>query len=184
MPKITKYNGGYVIISLNDEDIYEKIERNLYKPILLTDIVINGIEKNDVFTTAYVEGTNIVFKDIYDKDITISNDNSVSIGDNGNHLYEYIYTHNDSQICLRAFMLTNKGNLTINNFFEEHIDLDFQACGCEYIGDTAHAIISIYYDGDSIIVQYVSKDSGGKAVISEDYFQISSNDRLIERKIF
>ena len=94
MPKITKYNGGYVIISLNDEDIYEKIERNLYKPILLTDIVINGIEKNDVFTTAYVEGTNIVFKDIYDKDITISDDNSISIGDNGKHLYEYVYTHN------------------------------------------------------------------------------------------
>ena len=46
MPKISKYNGGYVIISLNDEDIYEKIERNLYKPILLTDIVINFKENN------------------------------------------------------------------------------------------------------------------------------------------
>ena len=104
MPKITKYNGGYVIISLNDEDIYEKIERNLYKPILLTDIVINGIEKNDVFTTAYVEGTNIVFKDIYDKDITISNDNSVSIGDNGKHLYRYIFRCRD---CTMEF-LSNK----------------------------------------------------------------------------
>ena len=81
MPKISKYNGGYVIISLNDEDIYDKIERNLYKPILLTDIVIDGIEKNDVFTTAYVEGTNIVFKDIYDKDITISDNNSVTYYD-------------------------------------------------------------------------------------------------------
>ena len=94
MPKISKYNGGYVIISLNDEDIYEKIERNLYKPILLTDIVINGIEKNDVFTTAYVEGTNIVFKDIYDKDITISADNSVSIG-NPKRLYINIININD-----------------------------------------------------------------------------------------
>lgn len=96
MPKISKYNGGYVIISLNDEDIYEKIERNLYKPILLTDIVINGIEKNDVFTTAYVEGTNIVFKDIYDKDITISDDNSITIGDNGKHLYRYNFNFSDS----------------------------------------------------------------------------------------
>lgn len=96
MPKISKYNGGYVIISLNDEDIYEKIERNLYKPILLTDIVINGIEKNDVFTTAYVEGTNIVFKDIYDKDITVSDDNSVTIGDNGKHLYRYNFNFSDS----------------------------------------------------------------------------------------
>ena len=96
MPKISKYNGGYVIISLNDENIYEKIERNLYKPILLTDIVINGIEKNDVFTTAYVEGTNIVFKDIYDKDITISDDNSVTIGDNGKHLYRYNFNYSDT----------------------------------------------------------------------------------------
>ena len=103
MPKISKYNGGYAIISLNDEDIYEKIERNLYKPILLTDIVINGIEKNDVFTTAYVEGTNIVFKDIYDKDITISDDNSVKIDDNGKHLYRHdiVLMHHNKNSFLR-----------------------------------------------------------------------------------
>ena len=184
MPKISKYNGGYAIISLNDEDIYEKIERNLYKPILLTDIVINGIEKNDVFTTAYVEGTNIVFKDIYDKDITISNDNLVSIGDNGNHLYEYVYTHNDGLICLRAFMLTNKSNLTINNFFEEHIGLNFQACGYEYVGDIAYAIVSIYYDGDSMYAESVSKNTKGETEIGNDYFQIQSNDTLVQRKIF
>lgn len=184
MPKISKYNGGYIIISLNDENIYEKIERNLYKPILLTDIVIDEIEKNDVFTTAYVEGNNIVFKDIYDKDIIISDNNSVSIGDNGKHLYEYIYTHNDGQICLQAFMLTNKSNLTINNFFEEHIDLDFQACGYDYVGDVALAITSIYYDGDMMYAQTVSKNSSGKTEISEDYFQIQSTDSLIERKIF
>lgn len=184
MPKISKYNGGYVIISLNDENIYEKIERNLYKPILLTDIVINGIEKNDVFTTAYVEGTNIVFKDIYDKDITISDDNSVSIGDNGNHLYEYVYTHNDGQICLQAFMYTNKSNLTIHNFFEEHVDLDFQACGYEYAGDTAFSITSIYYDGGNMYAKSVSKNSSGETEIGEDYFQIQSSDSLIERKIF
>ena len=184
MPKITKYNGGYAIISLNDEDIYEKIERNLYKPILLTDIVINGIEKNDVFTTAYVEGTNIVFKDIYDKDITISNDNSVSIGDNGNHLYEYEYTHNYGQICLRAFMLTNKSHLTINNFFDEHIYLEFQASGYVYVGDTAYTIISIYYDGDQMYVDFVLKNTSGKIEIGQDYFQIANDDSLIERKIF
>lgn len=187
MPKISKYNGGYVIISLNDEFIYDKIERNLYKPILLTDIVINGIEKNDVFTTAYVEGNNIVFKDIYDKDITISDDNSVSIGDNGNHLYEYEYTHNDGQICLKAFMLTNNGNLItgdLYDFFNKHIDIEFQACGYEYVGDTTFAITSIYYDGDQMYAQSVSKNSNGKTEISEDYFQITGDDSLFMRKIF
>ena len=184
MIKVSKYNGGYVIISLNDEDIYEKIERNLYKPILLTDIVINGIEKNDVFTTAYIEGTNIVFKDIYDKDITISNDNSVSIGDNGNHLYEYIYAHNDGQICFQAFMLTNKSDLTIHNFFDEHIDLEFQACGYDYFGTEARVITSIYYDGESMYAQFVTKNSSGKTEISENSFQILNNDSLTQIKIF
>ena len=190
MPKISKYNGGYVIISLNDENIYEKIERNLYKPILLTDIVINGIEKNDVFTTAYVEGTNIVFKDIYDKDITISNDNSVSIGDNGKHLYEYVYTHNDGSTCFKAFLLTNKSDLSIDNllnFFKENIYLDFQACGYKYVGNEARVINSIYYDetNGGMYTQSVLKNSSGGAEIGEDSFQILiDDDGLDQRKIF
>ena len=128
MPKISKYNGGYVIISLNDEDIYEKIERNLYKPILLTDIVINGIEKNDVFTTAYVEGTNIVFKDIYDKDITISNDNSVTYYDSyANSIRISLRSNNfyaegacdTSSSFLRKYDLYNNDFKKINHTIEE-----------------------------------------------------------------
>ena len=187
MPKISKYNGGYAIISLNDEDIYEKIERNLYKPILLTDIVINGVEKNDVFTTAYVEGTNIVFKDIYDKDVTIGFDNSVSIGDNGKHLYEYVYTHIDRAICFKAFLLTNKSDLSIDNlysFFKKNIDLEFQACGYEYVGDEARVINSIYYDGDSMYVNSVHKNSNGNTEIGGNSFEIQSSDSLTMRKIF
>lgn len=186
MIKVSKYNGGYVIISLNDEDIYEKIERNLYKPILLTDIVINGIEKNDVFTTAYVEGTNIVFKDIYDKDITISDDNSVSIGDNGKHLYEYVYTHKDNTICFKAFLLTNKSDLTIDNlqnFFEENIDMEFQACGYGYYVNEVRVINSIFCDGDMRLTN-VYKNSSGEAEIGKDYFQIQAYDDLVQRKIF
>lgn len=187
MPKITKYNGGYVIISLNDEDIYEKIERNLYKPILLTDIVINGIEKNDVFTTAYVEGTNIVFKDIYDKDITISDDNSVSIGDNGKHLYEYVYTHVDSSKAFEVFLLTNKSDLSIDNlrnFLNENIDVEFQACGCQYVGNEARVITSIYSDGVEINIISVLKNSDGVIEMSVHLFQIQSDDTLVQRKIF
>lgn len=187
MIKVSKYNGGYVIISLNDEDIYEKIERNLYKPILLTDIVINGIEKNDVFTTAYVEGTNIVFKDIYDKDITISNDNSVSMSDNGKHLYEYEFIHNDGSICFNAFLLTNKSDLSIvnlHNFFNENIDLDFQACGYEYVGDEARLINSIYYDGNVMYVNSVHKNLNGETEVVENNFQIRTEDSIVQRKIF
>ena len=152
MPKISKYNGGYVIISLNDEDIYEKIERNLYKPILLTDIVINGIEKNDVFTTAYVEGTNIVFKDIYDKDITISNDNSVSIG-NPKRLYRntifindvYINTDNATSIlvCFNSYKTFDNINDVIeymNDVNNTYRNLDFKLW--DYENDNALGFIN------------------------------------------
>ena len=187
MPKISKYNGGYVIISLNDEDIYEKIERNLYKPILLTDIVINGIEKNDVFTTAYVEGTNIVFKDIYDKDITISDDNSVSIGDNGKHLYEYEFTHIESSIAFRAFLLTNKSDLTIDNllnFFRENIDVEFQACGYVNNSGEAYVVNSIFCDGDVGVTSVYKNPSGDFVINFENYIDIRSDDELAMRKIF
>ena len=188
MPKISKYNGGYVIISLNDENIYEKIERNLYKPILLTDIVINGIEKNDVFTTAYVEGNNIVFKDIYDKDITISDDNSVSIDDNGKHLYEYVYTHNYEGVYFKAFLLTNKSDLTIDNllnFFNENVSFEFQACGYQYVGNEVHLINTIYFDGADLCLSNVFINSSGNIEVSDEYFQIISNsDSLDKKKIF
>ena len=137
MPKISKYNGGYVIISLNDEDIYEKIERNLYKPILLTDIVINGIEKNDVFTTAYVEGANIVFKDIYDKDITISDDNSVSIGEykrlyrNTIFIHDVFISNNQTSvvICFNSYKTFDNINDVIeymNDVNNPYLNLDFK----------------------------------------------------------
>ena len=167
MPKITKYNGGYVIISLNDEDIYEKRERNLDKPILLTDIVINGIEKNDVFTTAYVEGTNIVFKDIYDKDITIGNDNSVTIGDNGKHLYEYILSYKDSSMIFKASILSNKNNMTGEDF-EQMLYNDL----CAFVING----FSISYTGSPFIYNYIYYDEGSKIIRIIGYHQNSSNE--------
>lgn len=148
MPKISKYNGGYAIISLNDEDIYEKIERNLYKPILLTDIVINGIEKNDVFTTAYVEGTNIVFKDIYDKDITISNDNSVSIG-NPKRLYR-------NTILIHDVFINDKNQTTVLVCFNSYKTFDNINDVIEYMNDVNNLYLNLDfklwdYDNDNIL---------------------------------
>ena len=90
-------------------------------------------------------------------------------------------------ICFKAFMLTNKSNLTIHNFFEEHIDLKFQACGYAYTGLHAsepRVINSIYYDGHSMYATNVYYNSNGKAEIGVDSFKIQSEDSLIERKIF
>ena len=154
MPKISKYNGGYVIISLNDENIYEKIERNLYKPILLTDIVINGIEKNDVFTTAYVEGTNIVFKDIYDKDITISDDNSVTIGEHkrlyrNSILISNTLINNESTsfiICFNSYKAFDNINDAIEYFLSipnEYANLDFRIW--DYENDDKLGFLSAFH---------------------------------------
>lgn len=61
--------GGYQIISLGDndivtsgdgvtiEDVYEKIEGNYKKPILLCDITMDGVEIGNVFTNFISESS-------------------------------------------------------------------------------------------------------------------------------
>ena len=69
--------------------------------------------------------------------------------------------------------------------FNENLDLHFQACGYEYVGNEAYVITSIYNDGDTMYAQFVLKNSSGEVVIDKDYFQIdSTNDILVKRKIF
>ena len=157
MPKISKYNGGYVIISLNDEDIYEKIERNLYKPILLTDIVINGIEKNDVFTTAYVEGTNIVFKDIYDKDITISDNNSVTIGEHKRLYRNTVFIHN---------VFIDENSTSVILCFNSYKAFDNINDVLEYMNDVNNLYLNLDfklwdYDNDGILGFIISINTTG-----------------------
>lgn len=63
--------GGYKIIDLKGfdvtsaammiEGIYESIESNYGKPLLISGIVIDGIEKDDVFVQATLNGTTYVF---------------------------------------------------------------------------------------------------------------------------
>lgn len=81
---------GYQIISLRDtpfvtggatmmlDGIYDQIESNNRKPILLDGIVIDGIEKNAVYTQVTVDGSNFVFN-VYGKIITITDTDAVSV---------------------------------------------------------------------------------------------------------
>lgn len=73
-----KYNGGYKIISLLSPTIYEDIESNILKPLLLTDIKINDNEKNDLFSFVTIEGTDFLFQNVYDKNVRVTEDNVVS----------------------------------------------------------------------------------------------------------
>ena len=81
---------GYQIISLNNtpfetggatmmlEGIYDKIEANNGKPILLDGIVIDGVEKPAVYAERNTNGSNFVF-DVYGVRITITDTDAVSV---------------------------------------------------------------------------------------------------------
>lgn len=89
-----KYKGGYIIVSLALLDIassgatkevkgiYEKLEGSYGKPILLTDIVLDGVEKHDIFVMAEVVGTNYVINDVYGKQINITQGDYIIALDN------------------------------------------------------------------------------------------------------
>lgn len=81
---------GYQTISLRNipfetsgatmmlEGIYDQIEGNNRKPILLDGIVIDDIERNAVFTQAVVNGSNFEFN-VYGKKIIITDTDAVSV---------------------------------------------------------------------------------------------------------
>lgn len=86
------YKGGYKIVSLmlvslmagmetaTIEGIYERIESSYQKPILLSGIVVGGVEKNDVFVQPVVEGNEYVLENVYGLDIHVNSDDEITIG--------------------------------------------------------------------------------------------------------
>ena len=83
--------GGYKIVNLKDvnlitgsgspvkiDGIYDAIENNYRKPILLSGIVIDGVEKADAFATLFTNGGNFVAF-VYNKYIKITSDDMVSV---------------------------------------------------------------------------------------------------------
>lgn len=74
-------NGGYKIINLADvslngtakkvEGVHAAIEHSYRKPLLLSGIVIDGVEKNDAFVTVSVSSGSYVIK-VYGGTITIT----------------------------------------------------------------------------------------------------------------
>lgn len=81
--------GGYKIVSLNDIEIptengvtipgiYNIIENNYRKPLLLSGIIIDGVEKADTFITVTTSDSNFTFT-AYGKTYTVTSDNLVTI---------------------------------------------------------------------------------------------------------
>ena len=79
--------GGYKVINLNDNNlttsnttitgIYEDVESNYRKAILLSGITINGVEYSDCFTTFNVSGSNLIAT-VYNNTITITDTDIVT----------------------------------------------------------------------------------------------------------
>ena len=82
--------GGYKIIDFKDtpfvtggatmmiEGIYDTVEASYRKPLLLSGLTIDGIERNDVYATPTLSGSNYVFT-AYGKTITITDTDAVSV---------------------------------------------------------------------------------------------------------
>lgn len=83
-------NGGYKIIDLRDNNltavgttikgVYEAIEHSYRKPLLLSGIVIDGVEKNDAFVVAEAGVGSYVIK-YGEKAITITSEDDVTVED-------------------------------------------------------------------------------------------------------
>lgn len=83
-------NGGYKIIDLHDNNltavgttikgIYEAIENSYRKPLLLSGVVIDGVEKNDAFVVAEA-GAGSYTITYGSKVITITSEDDVTVED-------------------------------------------------------------------------------------------------------
>lgn len=84
--------GGYKLIDFKDtpfevggdavtiDGIYDSIEGSYRKPLLVTGLVMDGIEYNDVYVTPQVEGNAFVFT-VYDRICTITDTDTVIIAE-------------------------------------------------------------------------------------------------------
>lgn len=82
--------GGYKIIDFNDapfvtggstitiNGIYDAVKGSYRKPLLLSGLNIDGTDRNDVYATPTISGSNYVFT-AYGKTITITNADAVSV---------------------------------------------------------------------------------------------------------
>lgn len=80
--------GGYHILNLQNKDLqysptipgaYESVEGSYQKPILLSGIVIGGVEKADVYRMPVVSGSSYVFENVYGYDLTLTDSDGLSL---------------------------------------------------------------------------------------------------------
>lgn len=81
--------GGYKIIDLKDVNlvtdtkvkvngVYNSIENSYRKPLLISGINLNGVEKNDIFITPNISGENYTFQ-AYGFNFTVLSEDTIEI---------------------------------------------------------------------------------------------------------
>lgn len=118
-------NGGYKIIDLKDTNlttsasatlsgIYEAIENNYRKAILLSGIVIDGVKKADAFVTVDVANSNYLISNVYGMNLTITDEDVIISEEAAAVLHSYSIVISGSMIAT--------DNTTLNPF-ELHFNL-------------------------------------------------------------
>ena len=156
------------------EEIHERIESSYDKPLLFTGIVIDGVEKNDVYATPSVNGDGYDVT-LYDKTLHISNIDVVSISTplviNGDYFRakngRYVYVKEDvrilsieapnKQILLIGINMNTptRDYITTNNFsFEGSYGVSEYNINLDQIDNN----LSIIVNDDYIIIDMLVED--------------------------
>lgn len=112
-----KSNGGYKIIDLKSPTVYEDIENCIDKPLLITNIEIDGIEKNPIFPEMLISGSDYVFY-AYEREIRINQDNIVQYNS-----YSKIPTIYNNIVNIK---FSSNQNITLNIVSQATIMFDWQ----------------------------------------------------------
>lgn len=128
--------GGYQIISLamvnllasggnTIKGIYNKIEGSYKKPILLEGINIGGAEKHAIYVIPEVSGDDYILKGVYGYDITIDDDDKVTVEAIGINGWEHLpstYTVEENAKWEEPVEISDAGLYIIKFYFDTKPD--------------------------------------------------------------
>lgn len=161
---------GYKVIDMKSPTIYEDIEANYRKPLLFTNIEIDGVEKDAVFASVLVEGSNFIVN-LYNKTFTISQDNEVVANEGGLHLYQHnIQISYDNQLRENQIayfqLLTNNSKIFTLDLLKEFFNKYKTPIMCVGTVNSLNKIsidnetlpISINFENEKFIVTTIADD--------------------------
>ena len=151
--------GGYKIIDLKGLDfstnkvidgIHESIEDNYGKPLLFSGIVIDGVEKDDVFANVVVNGDGYDVT-LYDETLHISNVDVVSKYENEIELTQ----DSDNGSLWTSETLLNYGKYLVKIFNENYSTMMVEFVYIERFTDTTTPL-TLIETSDGMTIGYLS----------------------------